>query len=162
MGALETLADRVNAGKQTGIVTPAARPARPVGALTAQSLGAAVAALQPEGTILMDEGATSGLPHFLASAGAPPFTYLTITGGSIGQGLPCATGAAVACPDRKVVALQADGSGMYTLQALWTQAREGLDITTIVCANRSYRILRVELARAGLTEPGPQALSLPI
>ena len=108
----------------------------------------------------MDEGATSGLPHFLASAGAPPFTYLTITGGSIGQGLPCATGAAVACPDRKVVALQADGSGMYTLQALWTQAREGLDITTIVCANRSYRILRVELARAGLTEPGPQALSL--
>jgi acetolactate synthase I/II/III large subunit len=160
VGALETLADRLNAGKDKGIAVQAGRPARPVGALTPRSLGEAVAALQPEGTIIMDEGATSGLPHFLASAGAPRFTYLTITGGAIGQGLPCATGAALACPDRKVVALQADGSGMYTLQALWTQAREGLDVTTIVCANRSYRVLRVELARAGVTEPGPQAAAL--
>jgi acetolactate synthase I/II/III large subunit len=160
VGALETLAGRLNAGKEKGIGVPAGRPARPVGALTTRSLGEAVAALQPEGTIIMNEGATSGLPHFLASAGAPRFTYLTITGGAIGQGLPCATGAAVACPDRKVVALQADGSGMYTLQALWTQAREGLDVTTIICANRSYRVLRVELARAGVTEPGPQAVAL--
>jgi len=160
VGALEALAGRLNAGKDKGIAVPAGRPARPVGALTPRSLGEAVAALQPEGTIIMDEGATSGLPHFLVSAGAPRFTYLTITGGAIGQGLPCATGAAMACPDRRVVALQADGSGMYTLQALWTQAREGLDVTTIVCANRSYRVLRVELARAGVTEPGPQALAL--
>ena len=115
VGALEALAGRLNAGKDKGIAVPAGRPARPVGALTPRSLGEAVAALQPEGTIIMDEGATSGLPHFLVSAGAPRFTYLTITGGAIGQGLPCATGAALACPDRRVVALQADGSGMYTL-----------------------------------------------
>ncbi len=87
-------------------------------------------------------------------------TYLALTGGAIGQGLPCATGAAVACPDRKVIAFQADGSGMYTLQALWTQAREHLNVTTLICNNRRYRILQVELARAGVTEPGRQARSL--
>ncbi|MBW2724015.1 MAG: hypothetical protein JRE71_06470, partial [Deltaproteobacteria bacterium] len=77
-----------------------------------------------------------------------------------GQGLPCATGAALACPDRKVIALQADGSGMYTLQALWTQARESLDVVTVLCSNRAYRILQVEFGRAGNLEPGPKARSL--
>jgi acetolactate synthase-1/2/3 large subunit len=85
---------------------------------------------------------------------------LSLTGGAIGQGLPCATGAALACPDRPVIALQADGSGLYTLQSLWTQAREGLHVTTVVCANRGYRILRIELARAGVLQPGPNALAL--
>jgi acetolactate synthase-1/2/3 large subunit len=85
---------------------------------------------------------------------------MSLTGGAIGQGLPCATGAAIACPDRPVLALQADGSGMYTLQSLWTQARESLDVTTLICANREYRILRIELSRAGISEPGPQALAL--
>jgi len=85
---------------------------------------------------------------------------LALTGGAIGQGLPCAVGAALACPDRKVVALQADGSGMYTLQSLWTMARERLDVLVVVCANRSYRILQIELARAGQVEPGPQARRL--
>jgi acetolactate synthase-1/2/3 large subunit len=85
---------------------------------------------------------------------------LTLTGGAIGQGLPCAVGAALACPDRRVIALQADGSGMYTLQSLWTMARESLDVTVVVCANRSYRILQFELARAGVVEPGPRARSL--
>jgi acetolactate synthase-1/2/3 large subunit len=85
---------------------------------------------------------------------------MALTGGAIGQGLPCATGAAVACPDRKVIAFQADGSGMYTLQALWTQAREKLDVTTLICNNRRYRILQVELARAGVTEPGRKARAL--
>jgi acetolactate synthase-1/2/3 large subunit len=108
----------------------------------------------------MDEGATSGLPYFLAAEAAPPHTYLALTGGAIGQGLPCATGAAVACPERQVIALQADGSGMYTVQSLWTQAREGLDVVTLICANRSYRILQVEMGRAGIAEPGPQARSL--
>ena len=108
----------------------------------------------------MDEAATSGLPYWAASAGCPPHDYLGLTGGAIGQGLPCATGAAVACPDRPVIAFQADGSGMYTVQSLWTQAREGLDVTTLICSNREYRILRVELARADIASPGPQAQSV--
>ncbi|HKJ24992.1 MAG TPA: acetolactate synthase large subunit, partial [Myxococcota bacterium] len=157
--ALEALADALDA-PATGAVAPKTEPGRPTGALDPGSLGAALAALQPEGAIVMDEGATSGLPHWLAATGAPPHTYLALTGGAIGQGLPCATGAAVACPDRKVIALQADGSGMYTLQALWTQAREGLDVTTVLCANRSYRILQVELARAGVAEPGRNARAM--
>ena len=85
---------------------------------------------------------------------------LGLTGGAIGQGLPTAVGAAIACPDRKVIALQADGSGMYTAQALWTMARESLDVVVVVCANRAYRILQIELARAGIAEPGPAARSL--
>jgi acetolactate synthase-1/2/3 large subunit len=76
------------------------------------------------------------------------------------MGMPLATGAAIACPDRAVVNLEADGSAMYTLQALWTQAREGLDVTTIVFANRSYAILNLELSRVGVETPGPTALSM--
>jgi acetolactate synthase-1/2/3 large subunit len=95
-----------------------------------------------------------------ATAGAPPHDSLTLTGGAIGQGLPVATGAAVACPDRKVVCLEADGSAMYTLQALWTQAREGLDVTTIVFANRIYQILRGEFDGVGAGEPGQRALDM--
>jgi acetolactate synthase-1/2/3 large subunit len=147
--------------------SPAAAPEAPrerlapaEGALDAASLGRTVAALQPEGAIVVDESATSGLPYFLAAPAAPPHTLLGLTGGAIGQGLPCAVGAALACPGRRVIALQADGSGLYTLQALWTMAREQLDVTVVVCANRAYRILRVELARAGVAEPGPAALSL--
>ncbi len=105
----------------------------------------------------MNEGATSGFPYIAAAASALPHTYLTLSGGAIGQGMPCATGAAVACPDRPVINIQADGSGMYTLQSLWTQAREQLDVTTVLCANNAYRILQIELARAGIAEPGPQA-----
>jgi acetolactate synthase-1/2/3 large subunit len=157
--ALCALADALGA-PEAGATVPASERPRPSGRLDPGSLGAALAALQPEGCIVMDEGATSGLPHFLAAAGAPPHTYLALTGGAIGQGLPCATGAAVACPDRKVIALQADGSGLYTAQALWTMAREGLDVVTVICANRSYRILQVELARAGNAEPGRNARSL--
>ena len=85
---------------------------------------------------------------------------LGLTGGAIGQGLPCAVGAALACPGRRVIAFQADGSGLYTLQALWTMAREALDVTVVICANRAYRILQVELARAGVAEPGPKARAL--
>ena len=158
-GAIAALADALGAPPRGAVADPADL-SRPSGELNPQTLGAALAALQPENAIVMDEGATSGLPHFLAASGAPPHTYLALTGGAIGQGLPCATGAAVACPDRKVIALQADGSGMYTLQALWTQAREGLDVVTILCANRAYRILQVELARAGVAEPGRNARAL--
>jgi acetolactate synthase-1/2/3 large subunit len=74
--------------------------------------------------------------------------------------MPCSIGAAIACPDRPVINIQADGAGLYTLQALWTQAREGLNVTTLLCSNRSYRVLGVELARAGIKQPGPQTRSL--
>lgn len=163
VGALAALAERLGATASASLPRRAQapeRPAAPTGALNPDALGRALAALQPEGAIVVEEGATSGVAYALHAPAAPPHTALGLTGGAIGQGLPCATGAAVACPERKVIALQADGSGMYTLQALWTQARESLDVTTVVCANRAYRILRVELARAGIAEPGPQALAL--
>ncbi|HUY18992.1 MAG TPA: acetolactate synthase large subunit [Candidatus Binataceae bacterium] len=157
--ALEALADELGAPARPTIAD-AARPARPSGPLIAPNIGAALGALIPDNAIVMDEGATTGFSAYVTSAGARPHTYLALTGGAIGQGLPCATGAAVAAPGRKVIALQADGGGMYTLQALWTNAREALDITTVICNNHSYRILQVELSRAGITEPGPKARSL--
>ncbi len=159
--ALEDLAEAV--GGAEGRSAPAessGRRDRPTGPLTPESLAAAVAGFQPEGAIVMDEGLTSAHAYFLAATNAPRHTYLALTGGAIGQGLPCATGAALACPDRPVIALQADGSGMYTLQALWTQARESLDVTTVILANRGYQILAVELARTGIVEPGPRCRSL--
>src|SRR5207249_11002648 len=102
--------------------------------------------------------AGSWLPE--ATAGCPPHDWLMLTGGAIGQGLPVATGAAVACPDRPVISLEADGSSMYTIQSLWTQAREGLDVTTIIFNNRSYAILNMELARTGAGAGGPKAKDL--
>ncbi len=158
-GALENLARAL--GAASGASAPEAkRPGLPGGKLDPASLGTAVAALQPEGAIVVDESATSGGPYGAMAAGARPHSCLALTGGAIGQGLPTATGAAVACPDRRVIALQADGGGMYTIQSLWTQARENLNVTTIVCSNRAYRILQIEAARAGNTEPGRQARSL--
>jgi acetolactate synthase-1/2/3 large subunit len=157
--ALEALADALGA-KPNGVPAERARPAPACGALDVGALGRTLAALQPEGAIVVDEAATSGLPWAAAAAGAPPHTVLGLTGGAIGQGLPCAVGAALACPGRRVIAFQADGSGLYTLQALWTMARESLDVTVLICANRVYRILQVELARAGVAEPGPAARSL--
>jgi acetolactate synthase I/II/III large subunit len=136
-------------------------PALPTGStLGPAELGAALASLQPEGAIVVDESITSGGGYAGAARSAPPHDVLALTGGAIGYGLPAAVGAAVACPDRRVIALQADGSGMYTVQALWTMAREGLDITVVICANRTYRILEVELMRAGVTEPGAAAGAL--
>lgn len=136
-------------------------PEQPSGsALGPGELGMALASLQPEGAIVVDEAITSGGPYAGAARLAAPHDVLALTGGAIGYGLPAAVGAAIACPDRRVIALQADGSGLYTSQALWTMAREGLDITVVICANRSYRILEVELFRAGITEPGPASSSL--
>jgi acetolactate synthase-1/2/3 large subunit len=159
-GALEALAQALGASREKPSAAALNRPAKPSGALNAATVGAALAATMPENAIVMDEAATTGLPFFAFSASASAHTYLALTGGAIGQGLPCATGAAVACPDRKVIAFQADGSGMYTVQSLWTQAREQLNVTTLICNNRRYRILQVELARAGVTEPGRKARSL--
>ncbi|MFK0110046.1 acetolactate synthase large subunit [Streptomyces sp. NPDC091217] len=136
--------------------TPAqARPEMPTGELTGETVAAAVGALLPEGTIVVDEANTSGLWLPAATAGAPPHDWLTLTGGAIGQGLPLAVGAAIACPDRPVVCLESDGSAMYTLQALWTMAREGLDITVVVYANRSYSVLEMEYERLVPAADGP-------
>ena len=147
IGALEALADAVGAKKNGEVVQQPGRPALPTGALTPDTLAAALGALLPEGAIVSDESVTTGRGFFKATAGAPPHDWMNNMGGSIGLGLPLATGAAVACPDRKVVCLEGDGSGMYTLQALWTQAREGLDVTTVVFANRTYAILRARADR---------------
>ncbi len=153
--AIERLAALLGAADDPG-ADPAPAPARPKpGPLTPESLGAVLAAMQPEDAIVVDEGITVSAPYWEASAGAPRHTLLALTGGAIGWGPPAATGAAVGSPGRPVLSLQADGSAMYTLQALWTQAREGLDVTTVIAANRGYRILDVELERAGVTDPGP-------
>ncbi len=127
------------------------------GPLTVGSLAAAVAATLPEHAIVVDEANTSGIALPAALAGAARHSLLALTGGAIGQGLPVATGAAVAAPDRRVVCLEADGSAMYTIQALWTQAREQLDVTTVVLNNSSYAVLRIELARVGAGSAGDRA-----
>jgi acetolactate synthase I/II/III large subunit len=117
-------------------------------------------ALIPEGAVICDESITTGRNFFALTRDAAPHTWLQLSGGSIGLGIPMATGAAVACPDRKVINLQADGSGLYTVQALWTQAREHLDVVTLVWSNRSYAILRAELTNVGALNPGPKALGM--
>ena len=155
--ALEALADAIDAPVPAPAV--AQKQQQPDDEWTAQSVGTALAALQPEGAIVVDESATTGLGYFEAAAASPRHSLLTLTGGSIGMGPCCATGAAIACPDRTVINFQGDGGAMYTLQALWTQAREQLHVVTLICANRSYRILQIESARAGV-QPGPKALSL--
>ena len=134
-------------------------PDHPTGRFDQFTIGQVVARLLPEGAIVSDEAATSGLGPALALATAAPHDVLSLTGGAIGQGLPLAAGAAVACPDRKVVCLHGDGGAMYTVQALWTMARERLDVTTVIFANRSYGILNIELQRVG-ADSGPKALSM--
>ena len=156
--ALAAGADGLGADAPT--LARAGRPGRPTGGLTAEAVAAAVGALLPEGAIVVDEANTSGLWAPGATAGAPRHDWLTLTGGAIGFGPPVATGAAVASPDRPVLCLEADGSAMYTLQALWTQAREGLDVTTVLYNNRSYAILNLELGRVGADDPGPKALDM--
>ena len=161
-GALEQLADEITPGT-TAPLAPQARPELPAGPLDAVSLAAVVGALLPERAVLVDESNTAGVAIAGATAGAPAHDVLTLTGGAIGYGMPAAIGAAVAAPDRPVLSLQADGSAMYTVSALWTQAREQLDITTIIINNGAYDILRIELARVGAANadtPGPRALDL--
>jgi acetolactate synthase-1/2/3 large subunit len=158
--ALEALAELVGAPAGGADRHGAERPDLPTGELTVQAVAQAVGALLPEGAIVSDEALTSGLSVPGLTAGAPRHDWLSLTGGAIGQGMPVATGAAVACPDRKVVNLQADGSALYTLQSLWTQAREGLDVTTVIYNNRSYAVLNMELSRVGAEAGGPKARDL--
>jgi acetolactate synthase-1/2/3 large subunit len=154
--ALDLLADLVAAGTPPVLAAPAVRPAEP-GSLTAISLANTIAASLPEGAIISDEANTSGFALPAALTGAARHSLLTLTGGSIGQGLPAATGAAVAAPDRPVLCLEADGSAMYTIQALWTQAREQLNVTTVLINNAAYAILRMELARTAAGQAGERA-----
>jgi acetolactate synthase-1/2/3 large subunit len=156
VAALRALAQRV-APDAVPELAEATRPELPTGALTPRSMAAVVGALLPERAIVVDEALTSGSHLPAATAGAPAHDLLTLTGGAIGQGLPVATGAAVACPDRPVVSLQADGSAMYTIQALWTQAREQLDVTTVICDNGAYAILEHELENVGARSGGERA-----
>ena len=160
LDALTRLADLLDAPAQP--VTTSAQAAHPLtdGKIDATELGKVVANRLPEQAIVCDEGATNSLGTFLLTANAAAHDWLTLTGGAIGQGLPLAVGAAIACPDRPVIALEADGSGMYTVQALWTMVREQLDITVLLLNNRSYAILNIELARVGVEAPGPHRFVL--
>jgi len=157
--ALEALAELLKSAV-TPIPQAPLRPERPTGALTAESAAATIGALLPEYAIVVDEANTSGIWLPAATAGAPPHDWLTLTGGAIGQGLPAAVGAALAEPGRPVLALEADGSAMYTLQALWTMAREQLDVTTVLFDNQSYSVLNLELQSVGAAAPGPRATRL--
>jgi acetolactate synthase-1/2/3 large subunit len=158
--ALAWLVDEVGAGKTAPELVALAPGAPASGAITPAALGQSLSALLPEQAIVVDEGVTVGRACFEPTRQAPPHDWLNNMGGSIGIGPPLAVGAALASPGRKVVAVQADGSFMYSLQALWTQARENLDITTIVLANRSYAILRHELANVGVGNVGRKALDM--
>jgi len=158
--ALTELAAAVGAEPGTETLQEPVRPELPTGELTADSVCRAIGALLPEGAIVSDEGNTSGLFAAGHTAGAPRHDWLCLTGGAIGQGLPVAVGAAIAAPGRKVVALQADGSAMYTLQAWWTMAREELDVVTVLFNNASYAVLNMELNRVGATAGGPKARAM--
>ncbi|MGD8288989.1 MAG: acetolactate synthase large subunit, partial [Gemmatimonadota bacterium] len=160
VGALAALVEALDATTLVPATEAEARFESPRGALTPKSLAQAVAHALPEQAIIMNEAATAGRPVPGFTAGAAPHDWLDLTGGAIGQGMPAATGAAVACPHRKVLSLQADGSGMYTVQALWTQARESLDVTTVIFSNRRYAILEMEYGRVGAGEPSPATRSL--
>ena len=160
---LEELAGRLEARRET--VAPVAldlpeMPEQPDGPLTPASAGAVIARLMPENAIIVNEAVTSGAPVFNATAAARRHDWLPTMGGAIGQCLPAATGAAVACPDRRVLALSGDGSAMYTLQSLWTMARERLDVTVIIFANRGYQILWGELNNLGVGHVGRNAAAM--
>ncbi|MBJ7330350.1 MAG: acetolactate synthase large subunit [Solirubrobacteraceae bacterium] len=160
VGSLEALAEALGVSSATPALQQPSRPARPTGPLTADKVCQAVGALLPEGAIISDEAITSGLSLPTHTAGAPRHDILTLTGGAIGQGLPVAVGAAVACPGRPVISLEGEGSAMYTIQSLWTMVREQLDVTVVILNNRSYAILDIELERVGADNDGPKAKSL--
>jgi len=157
VAVLQLLADAVGATPCSDFA-PVELPPEPVpGPLTGEAIAAGLARLLPENAIVCEESITSAREFWNYSKGSARHSLLQLTGGAIGIGIPLATGAAIACPDRKVVCLQADGSGMYTCQGLWTQARERLDVVTIILSNRSYAVLHREMRNVGITEPGPNA-----
>ncbi|WP_297796394.1 acetolactate synthase large subunit [uncultured Marinobacter sp.] len=158
-GSLNKLNEALGASQAEPKLQASQRPGRPRGKLTAEKVCKAVGHLMPDNAIIVDEGITSSLMLSVMTAGAPRHDLLTLTGGAIGQGLPNAVGAAVACPDRPVLALIGDGTAMYTIQALWTMAREQLNVTTIIFNNASYSVLNIELERVGAEQAGTKAKS---
>ena len=160
IAALTAVAERLGARSGHGIAATLELPGAPSGKLDQFSIGAVVARLMPDGAIISEEAATSSAGSMMATLRARPHDWLSNTGGAIGQGIPVAAGAAIAAPGRKVINLQADGSAMYTLQGLWTQAREQLDVVTVIFANRSYAILKLELERVGALGTGPRAMAM--
>ncbi len=155
--ALEALAERCAGGVEARITDPAPVASEPGGGLTVDDIGITLAQWMPEGALLSEEAVSSAAAILKYLRAAAPFEWMPVTGGSIGQGLPVAVGAAMAAPGRKVIALEGDGSGMYTPQALWTMAREKLDVLILIIANRRYAILDIEMRRAGVKEIGPEA-----
>jgi len=161
VSALRTLAEVLDAPPFKSIAQTAcaelALPALPTGDLTVDNIGKTIGALLPEHAVICDDSATSGVQPFVHTATSQPHDWLLVTGGAIGQGMPVGIGAALARPDNKVICLEGDGSAMYTIQSLWTQARENLDVTNIVFSNRSYAILAIEYKRLRGTTPGTRA-----
>ena len=160
VGALEALVTKLGATATTVASVEYERPALPTGPITHNGIATAIAALLPENAIVSDESMTSGRGLMAATRGVARHDWLCNTGGSIGIAIPMALGAAVACPKRKVLCLSADGSGMYTLQGLWTIAREKLDVTTVIFSNRAYAVLKREFGGMGVGGPGPRAQKL--
>jgi acetolactate synthase-1/2/3 large subunit len=160
VAALEALAGALGAKPQDAPQQKLMEIAKPTGPLNHASIAQAIAMAIPENAIVVDESITTGRGFFPPTAAAAPHDWLQNMGGSIGFSTPVATGAAVACPDRKVICMVGDGSAMYTLQSLWTQAREGLDVTTIVFSNRMYQILRGEFDGVGAGKPGTRAMDM--
>jgi len=160
VSALRSLADTLGAPKESSTRVVLQLPDLPTGSLNSLSVAQIIARLTPDHAIYADESNTASLPLLMTLARARPHTHLPLAGGSIGQGLPLAVGAALAAPDRKVVCPHGDGGAAYTMQALWTMAREKLDITTVIYANRSYAILNYEFYRVGVTTVGESAKSM--
>jgi acetolactate synthase I/II/III large subunit len=160
VGALAALAGALGAKPADAVPQKPMDIAKPTGALNHASIAQAIAMAIPENAIVVDESITTGRQFFPPTAAAKPHDWLQNMGGSIGFSPPVATGAAVACPDRKVICMVGDGSAMYTIQALWTQARESLNVVTIVFANRIYQILRGEFDGVGAGDPGQRAMDM--
>ena len=159
-GAMTALSQILKVDARPVALQSKRRVPKPQGALTPDAIGRSLCRLMPKDTIVCDEGITCSQPVYAATEGGPPHDWLAVTGGAIGIGLPLALGAAVACPKRKVVALQADGSAMYTVQTLWTMAREQTDVTVVLLNNSSYAILNIELRRVGAEKPNAKTLSM--
>jgi acetolactate synthase-1/2/3 large subunit len=161
VSALEALVEACGAASARPAVAERKTPDHAMtGPLSAEFIMAVVARHLPKNAIIADEAASSGFPYYGLTANAAAHDYLNLTGGSVGSMMAVSIGAAVACPDRKVITLQGDGNGMYSLQSLWTQARESLDIVTVIYANRAYNILNNELKRVGAAKHGRKAASL--
>ena len=156
VAGLEMLVEALGAGTTDPVVQARSDNGVPAGKLDPKSIAQALAAALPENAVLVDESLTTGRETFGITAGARPHDVLQNMGGSIGFGTPVATGAALACPDRRIFCMVGDGSAIYTIQSLWTQAREGLNVTTIIFANHSYQILKVEFGNMGFGTPGKQ------